>query len=131
MKHHQPKRFHRIARTTTGLDRNASASARGYGWRWQQYTKRRRISHPYCEALHCYPCGLVWKKGHAPANCPKCKKEPRICGKPMRCTDHIKPVTGPDDPLFFDERNHESCCWPCHSALTVREDGGLGRSKKR
>jgi hypothetical protein len=128
---HKPIRFSKVARSTTGLDRNASASARGYGYLWQQYTKRRKITHPYCEVIHCYPCNLIWKKGKAPTHCPKCQAPTRICGKPMQCTDHIQPVTGPDDPLFHEPSNHESCCWSCHSRLTIQEDGGLGRSKKR
>jgi hypothetical protein len=130
MKYHQPKRFKNVARATTGLARNASATKRGYGYRWQQLSKQYRQAHPCCEVLHCYPCNTIAKKGQA-TTCPTCQQPLRPCGQPTRCTDHIRPVTGPDDPLFFAEHNWEACCWPCHSALTVKEDGGLGRTRKR
>jgi 5-methylcytosine-specific restriction endonuclease McrA len=36
-------------------------------------------------------------------------------------TDHIVPVTGPDDPRFYDESNHQSLCNRCHNRKRQRE----------
>ena len=41
--------------------------------------------------------------------------------------DHIIPVEGPLDPLFWDETNWQSLCHPHHSRKTNAEDGGFGR----
>jgi len=60
-----------------------------------------------------------------------------ICGDPFKRhvgryepttdIDHIVPVTGPDDPLFWREDNHQPLCHACHSYKTATQDGGLGR----
>lgn len=55
----------------------------------------------------------------------------RICAQEGRLTpatevDHIRPHRG-DRTWFFDPRNLQSLCHRCHSAKTVREDGGFGR----
>jgi len=68
---------------------------RGYGYRWQKYTAWFLTNHPLCE----------------------------VCGLPATDVDHIKPVTGPDDPLFWDEGNHSAKCHSCHSKKTAREGG--------
>jgi 5-methylcytosine-specific restriction endonuclease McrA len=39
----------------------------------------------------------------------------------MKDLDHIHPVTGPDDPAFYDPANHQSLCHACHSAKTMSE----------
>lgn len=127
MNTHKPHRFHKVARSTTGLSRNASATLRGYNYRWQTYSKNFRLNNPLCEAMHCFPCGEIFKKGAT--TCPKCKQPTRQCARPTECVDHITPVKGPDDPLFFEPSNHEGCCWSCHSRVTVKEDGALGRRK--
>ncbi|WEG14915.1 HNH endonuclease [Pullulanibacillus sp. KACC 23026] len=58
-----------------------------------------------------------------------CLKDGRL--EPSRHTDHIKPVSGPNDPLFWDPNNHQALCVSCHSTKTAKEDGGFGRRKKR
>ena len=78
-----------------------SASRKGYGRKWQRYSQRRLARFPFCE-------------------CPDC------VGKytPASCTDHIEPVTGPDDPLFWAPLNHQSLSTSCHSKKTATEVNG-------
>jgi len=33
--------------------------------------------------------------------------------------------------MFWDERNWQALCKPCHDAKTAREDGGFGRPVKQ
>lgn len=40
---------------------------------------------------------------------------------PGRVVDHIIPVTGPDDPRFYDQANHQYLCDRCHNAKRNRE----------
>lgn len=35
--------------------------------------------------------------------------------------DHITPVSGPDDPLFWDDKNHQGLTHSCHSRKTMSE----------
>lgn len=125
MKYHKPSRFKNVQRSTTGLSQNASATARGYGYRWQKYTKQYKRDHPYCVALHCYEHNQIFKKGQA-QHCPTCKQSLRVCGRPAQCVDHIVPVKGPDDPLFWTPHNHEGLCYSCHGKVDQR----FGRKAK-
>lgn len=73
-----------------------SPSKRGYGDRWRKYRVWFLKQHPLCA------CG---------------------CGRPATDVDHIQPVDGPDDPLFWDESNHQGLTHACHSSKTAREKG--------
>jgi 5-methylcytosine-specific restriction protein A len=77
-------------------DYRASSGARGYGRRWQRYSQSRLVSFPECVK----------------------------CQNPAQCTDHIQPVTGPQDPLFWDVTNHQSLCQTCHGKKTATEVNG-------
>lgn len=81
-----------------------TAHERGYTARWAKYSKQYRKRHPLCE--HCKERGDV---------------------SPAEHVDHIVPVSGPDDPGFWDPTNHQALCVPCHNAKTAteREGGGL------
>jgi 5-methylcytosine-specific restriction endonuclease McrA len=70
-----------------------TATERGYGSTWARYSRNRLARQPECVG----------------------------CGDPARVTDHIVPVTGPDDPRFWDPENHQSLCIPCHSVKTTKE----------
>jgi len=86
-----------------------SAAARGYDARWTRYSKRYRHDHPLC--VDCLAIGILTSVeygGHV---------------------DHIIPVSGPDDPLFWDETNHQSLCAFHHRSKSAREDGALGNTK--
>ena len=83
-----------------------TAAQRGYDARWQKYSVWYRQRNPLC--VHCLAEGRLTSVEHGGH------------------VDHITPVTGPDDPLFWDPTNHQSLCTSCHSVKTASEDGGFG-----
>ena len=94
-----------LKQTRREYDRERGSSRqRGYGYRWQKYTKVYLAGHPLC------------------ALCAK-KKPPVI--RAATLVDHIKPHRG-DYDLFWDPENHQSACDECHNIKTAREDGGFG-----
>jgi 5-methylcytosine-specific restriction protein A len=88
------KKAQQLDRQTRG-----SAHARGYTAAWQAYSRRYRYEHPWCV--------LCLKDG-----------KQRITQQ----VDHISPVSGPQDPSFWDPMNHQALCTPCHSRKTVTTD---------
>ena len=76
-----------------------TAAQRGYGSRWNRYTKMYKREHPLCV---------------------KCKAEGKLVQADV--VDHVEPVTGPDDPLFWEPMNHQSLCHPCHNKKRATED---------
>lgn len=84
-----------------------SSSARGYGKRWGRYRRAFIARHPLCVM---------------------CQRNGRLVSATQ--VDHIRAVTGPGDPLFWDESNHQALCRSCHSRKTVTVDGGLGHTRK-
>jgi 5-methylcytosine-specific restriction protein A len=89
--------------------RRPNASQRGYNWRWQQYRHSYLVRNPLCAD----PFGFH-------------KGQP----VPAVILDHIKPVTGADDPLFWAESNHQGLCRSCHQWKTNHQDGGFGNPRK-
>lgn len=87
--------------------RRGSSAARGYGGRWQRY-RPGYLSRP------------------ENALCRMCERVGRI--EPATDIDHIVPVSGPDDPLFWEASNHQPLCHGCHARKTATEDGGFGRT---
>ena len=85
-------------------DRGTS-TARGYGIRWRRYRRLYLAEHPLCIL---------------------CAKKTPPAVKAATVVDHIIPVTGPDDPLFWDPDNHQPACAECHNIKTATEDGGFG-----
>lgn len=95
----------RCAEHRTKAERvRGSAAARGYGERWRRYRRSFLAGHPLC--VRCEEGGIV---------------------RPATDVDHIIPVHGPSDPLFWEPSNHQALCHSHHSAKTVNEDGGFGR----
>jgi len=93
-------------RPAAAYDRQrGSAAKRGYGYRWQQYSKARLRRHPLCVG---YPLGMHGERVVMATQ-----------------TDHIIAVRGPGDPLFWATDNHQSLCDTCHSSKTAIEDGGF------
>ena len=88
-------------------EERGTAASRGYGSRWARYSRSFRDEHPLCA---------------------ECQRNGRL--KKCDCVDHIIPVSGPDDPLFWEPSNHQSLCYNCHSIKTAKEDGGWGNIKK-
>ena len=87
----------------------ASSTRRGYGYRWEQYSRQRRATSDGALCAICLDYGRTTT---------------------AECVDHIEPVTGPDDPLFWDQLNHQSLCWSCHSIKTNTTDRGKGRGAR-
>lgn len=84
-----------------------TASQRGYGSRWARYARIYKRANPLCRA--CEAQGIV---------------------TPAYVVDHIEPVTGPDDPLFWEPSNHQGLCERCHSIKRVTEDKETWRKRR-
>lgn len=83
-----------------------SSTARGYGYRWQQYRKQFLSVHPLCV---------------------QCQVDGRVTGATV--VDHITPHKG-NQTLFWGPSNHQSLCKPCHDRKTAAEDGGFGNARR-
>jgi 5-methylcytosine-specific restriction protein A len=92
------------------LAKRETAAKRGYGYRWQKYSAARLLRHPLC---------VDPDKRH---------KDVYVAAA---LTDHIVPVSGPEDSKFWESDNHQSLCWSCHSYKTAKEDGGFGHKGNR
>jgi 5-methylcytosine-specific restriction protein A len=79
-----------------------SAQERGYTFRWAQASKRHLAHEPFCR--RCKARGIVTI---------------------ATLTDHIIPVDGPNDPLFWKESNWQSLDVACHAEKT-QEDKAKG-----
>ncbi len=91
-----------------------SAHKRGYTRRWAEYSRNRLKEFPLC-------ADTVKTGGDAHGML--------FVGADV--TDHIVPPSGPDDPLFWDETNHQSLCEGCHNYKTAMFDGAFGRQAMR
>jgi len=90
------------------MQKRLSANERGYTSRWARYSKIFRRNNPLC--VDCKKRGIL---------------------TPSRHVDHIKAVSGPDDPLFWDPENHQPLCESCHAHKTATEDGGFGHDMNK
>lgn len=88
----------RGSRTAHERWRGSSAS-RGYDRQWRKYRQAYLAEHPLCVA---------------------CQRDGRLTA--ALHIDHVKPVDGQDDPLFWEESNHQGLCASCHSQKTAREN---------
>lgn len=88
-----------------------SSSERGYGGKWKTWRaailKRLRAT------------------GEWGGNCDRCG---RVILKSVHC-DHIEPVSGADDPRFYDRTNIQFLHAGCHSEKTI-EDRKSGKTRK-
>lgn len=82
----------------------ASSSSRGYGYKWQQARASYLSRNPLC-------C--------------ECEKNGRTTLATV--VDHVVAHKG-NPGLFWDRKNWQPLCKPCHDRKTAREDGGFGRS---
>lgn len=74
-----------------------TAAARGYGARWQRESREFLERNPVCKM--------------------------NGCGKIARVVDHITPHKG-NHALFWDKRNWQPLCVPCHSRIKQRMERG-------
>jgi 5-methylcytosine-specific restriction endonuclease McrA len=103
--------------------RRRSSRARGYGSAWERVRAeslraiaRRQGDDAYSPRVPCCECG------------PECC--PAGCRLPGTHLDHVKAVSGPEDPLFWEPTNHQALAQRCHSRKTNRHDGGFGNKKR-
>lgn len=75
-----------------------SSTARGYGYRWQQYVAFYKQNHQLCR-----PC------------------EQKGITRSVYAVDHIVPISSQDDERFWDENNHQPICQRCHAAKSAKE----------
>ena len=90
--------------------RRGSAASQGYGARWRHYRAWYLTEYPCC--------------GDRADGAPRTRDS--ICqaiGRLRRAivVDHVRPVTGPEDPSFFNEKAHQALCASCHNAKRQRE----------
>lgn len=85
-----------------------TASARGYDSRWSRYR-------------------LAFLGRAENALCVRCLARGRT--RAATDVDHVTAVSGPGDPLFWTESNHQPLCHSCHSRKTNSEDRGKGRAR--
>jgi 5-methylcytosine-specific restriction protein A len=74
---------------------------RGYGSRWERYSRARLREFPFCV----------------------------LCDRLAEHTDHI--VSARDEPArFWDPTNHQSLCADCNRRKAIAEEGGFGRPRR-
>lgn len=74
--------------------RRGTAYERGYNNRWRKYSKWFLKQHGN------QLCKLKLDDG---------------CAYISECVDHINPPDGPNDPKFWDKKNHQAACIHCNS----------------
>ena len=89
-------------------EQRGTAAQRGYGSRWARYARLFKRANPLCRA--CLLRGRV---------------------TPVEVVDHIAPVTGPDDPRFWDPENHQPLCERCHNIKRATEDKETWSRRRR
>ena len=90
--------------------RRGSAASQGYGARWRAYRLWYLANYPCC--------------GDRAEDAPTTRDSQCLAlGRLRRATvvDHVRPVTGPTDPSFFEEKAHQALCASCHDAKRQRE----------
>lgn len=81
-----------------------NARQAGYTTAWDKYSRARLQEHRWC--VRCEAAGR---------------------DNLASVTDHVIPVEGAADPLFWPSWNHQSLCTTCHQAKTASEDSSRAR----
>jgi len=105
----KPLTLQQRSAATAGTDhaqQRRTSCQRGYGYAWQKYRR-----------------AFLMMPEHAV--CAECQREP------ASHVDHRTPVSGADDPNFWNPENHQGLCPGCHARKTARDDGGFGNAKTR
>lgn len=106
-KHLKVKEIKKVEQRIKYDNERGTAHSRGYTSKWSKAAKIYLTNNPLCAA--CLKIGKL---------------------EVAQCVDHIEPVTGPDDPKFWDETNWQSLSNRCHSIKTASENEGFGNSRK-
>lgn len=103
-------------------DRRGTAHARGYGATWRHYTEWFRAELFRLDVTRAGLCGARLP-GAPPTHDSECQAKGYVV--PGHVVDHIVPVTGPNDPRFYDPTNHQLLCDGrgngCHDRKRQRE----------
>jgi 5-methylcytosine-specific restriction protein A len=83
-----------------------TAAERGYDNEWAKYRRGYLTEHPLCV---------------------ECEKEGKYAAAII--VDHIKAISGQNDPLFWEASNHQGLCRKHHGIKTARENGGMGNKR--
>ena len=119
-KRHQPH-YRDLKAERRAVDRlRGSAASRGYGTRWNAYSRQLCEERVFCEL--CITIGIETSIVRAPAG--------EAGGKIISVVDHTIPASGPDDPLFWESLNHRCLCVPCHTWKSRKFDGAYGNPVK-
>ena len=89
------------SRPDTPDAQRGTAHQRGYGYKWQKASKAWLKAHPLCEY---------------------CKREGYDNAASL--VDHKVPHRG-DMKLFWDSKNWQSLCAPCHNSTKKKEEAKL------
>lgn len=96
-----------------------TAAERGYDARWRRYSLHLRRTELIL-------CGDRLD-GLPPTGDSLCRAAQRV--QPAELVDHIVPVTGPNDPRWYERANLQGACWRCHQVKRQREQqAGRGRA---
>jgi 5-methylcytosine-specific restriction protein A len=89
-----------------------TASSRGYGARWAAY--RQWYLHELIR-LHVPRAALCGSRlpGAPETRDSECAQLGAIVAATV--VDHIRPVTGPNDPTFYEPTAHQALCERCHN----------------
>lgn len=92
------------------LGARPSAAERGYDARWRRFRAAFLRRYPLCGMR---PVGTV-RTDHS-----ACQASGLV--RAATVVDHITPVTGPDDPTFYQEGAHQALCETCHNRKRQQE----------
>ena len=87
--------------------RRGHRRARGYSASWEKYRAQYLKRHPLC--VECQKLGLY---------------------VPAKIVDHIIPIEGEADVLFWPASNHQSLCAACHGRKTTTTDPVTKQQRK-
>ena len=79
--------------------RRGTRTERGYSNRWSEYRRHVLRANPLC--VHCLKAGTYTA---------------------ATIVDHIIPIEGDTDVLFWPDTNHQALCISCHSRKTTTSD---------
>ncbi|WP_370548140.1 HNH endonuclease [Edwardsiella tarda] len=88
-------------------ERRGSRRERGYSNAWEKYRLQFLQANPLC--VHCLSDGQY---------------------TPATIVDHIIPIQGGNDVLFWPASNHQALCHACHNRKTVKIDPMTKRQRK-
>jgi len=96
-----------------------SSTERGYGYKWQQASKKFLRDHPLCQCPDCDAGNLRLRQATVVDHrIPHRLKEALDSKNPDRITRAQK--------LFWDQKNWQAMSKQCHDKKTASQDGGFG-----